>query len=103
MAAITTSVRPYSRVPAPAENSSLRYYYETELRRIQDTLDDLRRGLTLQQTTYLVANLPAANQSGVGAKAFVTDANATTFASVVAGGGANAVPVYSDGTNWRIG
>jgi hypothetical protein len=101
--AITTSVRPYSRVSAPAEDGSLRYYYETELRRIQDTLDDLRRGLTLTQTTYLVANLPAADVSGVGAKTFVTDANATTFASVVAGGGANALPVYSDGTNWRIG
>ena len=38
-----------------------------------------------------------------GARALVTDANATTFASVVAGGGANVVPVYCDGTNWRIG
>jgi len=50
-----------------------------------------------------VANLPAAATAGAGAKAFVSDANATTFASVVAGGGANNVPVYSDGTNWRIG
>ena len=33
----------------------------------------------------------------------VTDANATTFASVVAGGGSNIVPVYWDGTDWRIG
>jgi hypothetical protein len=33
----------------------------------------------------------------------VTDANSTTFGSVVASGGANIVPVYSDGTNWRIG
>lgn len=49
---------------------------------------------------YTVATLP----TGIaGARAFVSDANATTFASVVAGGGANGVPVYSDGTNWRIG
>lgn len=49
-----------------------------------------------------VASLPAA--AGLtGFRAFVTDANATTFASVVAGGGANGVPVYCDGTNWRIG
>lgn len=49
---------------------------------------------------YTVGTLPA----GVaGARAFVSDANATTFASIVAGGGANGVPVYSDGTNWRIG
>lgn len=50
-----------------------------------------------------VASLPAAGTAGAGATAFVTNANATTFASVVAGGGANGVPVYSDGTNWRIG
>jgi hypothetical protein len=50
-----------------------------------------------------VASLPAAATAGAGAKAFVTNATATTFASVVAGGGANGVPVYSDGTNWRIG
>ena len=35
--------------------------------------------------------------------AFVTDATATTFLSTVAGGGANKVPVVSDGTNWLIG
>jgi len=50
-----------------------------------------------------VATLPSAVTSGVGARSFVSDANATTFASIVAGGGANKVPVYSDGTNWRIG
>lgn len=54
-------------------------------------------------TPVTVASLPAAATIGAGAKAFVSDANATTFASVVAGGGANNVPVYSDGTNWRIG
>lgn len=52
--------------------------------------------------TTTVAGLPAAS-IGSGYKAFVTDANATTFQSIVAGGGANKVPVYSDGTNWRIG
>lgn len=52
---------------------------------------------------YTVAQLPTAANAGAGARCFVTDANATTFASVVAGGGSNFVPVYSDGTNWRIG
>lgn len=50
-----------------------------------------------------VATLPAAAAGYAGFRAFVTDANATTFASIVAGGGANGVPVYCDGTNWRIG
>lgn len=52
---------------------------------------------------YTVATLPSAVTLGAGTKAFVSDANATTFASIVAAGGANNVPVYSDGTNWRIG
>lgn len=50
-----------------------------------------------------VATLPSAVTSGAGAFGFVSDANATTFASIVAAGGANFVPVFSDATNWRIG
>lgn len=57
----------------------------------------------IRMATTTVAALPAAATAAAGARMFVTDANATTFASVVAGGGANIVPVYSDGTNWRIG
>jgi hypothetical protein len=38
-----------------------------------------------------------------GDRSFVTDATATTFNSIVAGTGSNKVPVFSDGTNWRIG
>ena len=52
---------------------------------------------------YLVANLPSAVDSGVGARSFVTDASGPTFGSTVAGGGAVKVPVYSDGTNWKVG
>jgi hypothetical protein len=48
-----------------------------------------------------VANLPSPSTAGL--RGFVTDANATTFHSVVAGGGANFVPVFADGTAWRIG
>ena len=51
----------------------------------------------------LVASLPSAATVGVGARAMVTNASATTFHSIVAGGGSNIVPVFSDGTNWRIG
>jgi hypothetical protein len=54
-------------------------------------------------TVYTVATLPSASVSGVGARSFVSDATVTTFASTVAGGGANKVPVYSDGTDWKIG
>ena len=51
----------------------------------------------------LVSALPSAATAGAGARYLVTDATVTTFASIVAGTGANAVPVYSDGVNWRIG
>jgi len=51
----------------------------------------------------LVSALPSAAAVGEGARAFVTDATATTFASVVAGGGTNNVPVYADPPDWRIG
>ncbi len=53
-----------------------------------------------------VASLPTAAAAGSGARSFVTDANATMTAgigTVVAAGGANGVPVYSDGAAWRIG
>ncbi len=57
----------------------------------------------LKQKVFTVAGLPSAATAGEGARAFVSDANATTFAATVAGGGANKIPVYSDGTNWKIG
>lgn len=56
---------------------------------------------TVKTGVYTVATLPAAGSKG--RIAYVSDANATTFASIVAGGGANNVPVTDDGTNWRIG
>jgi hypothetical protein len=58
---------------------------------------------TVTTTATTVAGLPAAATAGAGGRAFVTDATATTFLSIVAGGGANAVPVVSNGTNWLIG
>jgi len=48
-----------------------------------------------------VAGLPAA-ASSTGMEYYVTDANATTRLSTVAGGGANFVKVFSNGTNWLI-
>ncbi len=53
--------------------------------------------------TYLVGDLPNPAQVPLGTRIFVTDATATTFASIAAGTGANKVPVFSNGTNWLIG
>jgi hypothetical protein len=54
-------------------------------------------------TNYTVATLPSAVTSGKGARAFVTDALGPTFGATVVTGGAIAVPVYSDGTDWKVG
>jgi hypothetical protein len=48
-----------------------------------------------------VANLPTA-AGNTGMMATATDATVTTIGTTVAGGGANTVLVWSNGTNWRI-
>lgn len=53
------------------------------------------------KVVYTVATLPASPSQGD--VAMVTDATATTFHSVVAGTGSSIVPVFYDGTDWRIG
>lgn len=56
-------------------------------------------------TTTVVGSLPSAISSQ-GKRTFVTDANTTMtlgIGAAVVGGGANVVPVYSDGGSWRIG
>lgn len=50
-----------------------------------------------------VTALPSASTSGAGARHCVNDANNPTFGATVASGGAVTVPVYSDGTNWKVG
>jgi hypothetical protein len=91
----------YQRPYQDQLNNIFRLYFV----RLQAILGELGvEGNIIPPTTlYTVADLPSAATSGTGARAFVSDANATTFASTVAGGGANPVPVYSDGTNWKIG
>jgi hypothetical protein len=63
----------------------------------------LTAGTFLKTGSAIVSGLPSAATAGLGARYIVTDATVTTFASIVAGTGGNTVPVYSDGTNWRIG
>lgn len=58
---------------------------------------------TLKHGVSTVAILPTCNAGAEGTRSGVTDANATTFLSVVAGGGSNHVPVYCNGTAWVIG
>lgn len=61
----------------------------------------------IQLPTFTVAALPTAAAAGAGGRASVSDATQTfasaNFGTTVTGGGANFVPVVSDGTNWKIG
>jgi hypothetical protein len=59
---------------------------------------------TFKQTVVAFSALPAATTAGL--RGFISDGNlaaATNFGVQVAGGGSNTVPVFSDGTNWKIG
>jgi hypothetical protein len=85
----------YSRQYQDQLNNVLRLYFN----QIQTRLGDLRA----TGAPCTVDELPNAAESGVGARAFVTNALTPTFGATVVGGGAVAVPVYSDGTNWQVG
>jgi len=63
-------------------------------------------GIGLIGTTG-ISSLPSPSTAGAGARSFITDSdaayNSTSLGNIAVGGGANGVPVYSDGTNWRVG
>jgi hypothetical protein len=56
-----------------------------------------------KSTVLVTGNIGSASTLGAGTRAFVSDATSTTFGSAYTGGGANNVPLYSDGSVWRIG
>lgn len=81
-------------------NNVLRLYFN----RLDAILDQLKTDEIIPAlTNYTVATLPSAVTAGKGARSFVTDALAPVFGATVTTGGAVAVPVYSDGTNWKVG
>lgn len=51
----------------------------------------------------LVGDLPPAANCLPGIRLFVTDATSSTFGSLAVGGGTNKVPVWPDGSYWKIG
>ena len=91
----------YQRPYQDQLNNILRLYFI----RLQNIVGQLETagGIIPPTTVYTVATLPSAVTSGVSARAFVSDALAPAFGATVASGGAVATPVYSDGTNWKVG
>jgi hypothetical protein len=95
-------------LPTPEYNEQYQNQFSKVLRLYFNRVDAILNQLKTDEiipalTNYTVATLPSAVTSGKGARTFVTDALAPTFGVTVAGGGAVATPVYSDGTNWKVG
>jgi hypothetical protein len=86
----------------PNQGDSRRASITTLIQYIETNFDGVV-AQTVQTSPVTFAQLPNAATAGAGTRAFVTDSNTATFAATVAGGGANAVPVYSDGANWKVG
>lgn len=64
----------------------------------------IRDNGVLENNVLTYSALPSATTAGL--RAFINDANTVAlgnFGVVISGGGANNVPVFSDGTDWRIG
>lgn len=92
-------------VHGTADGGYVRFENAMVLGRITDTMRVDFQLVTLNGllslATYTVATLPSAS-ANAGRIAQVTDSNTTTNGSTVGGGGANRVPVFSNGTNWIV-
>jgi hypothetical protein len=109
MSRLVSSTNELSQVTAPSLPLAPTEYQQ----RFHDQLNNVLRlyfnqvnkilGQLEAAAPYTVAALPSASTAGVGSRAFVTNALAPSFGATVVGGGAVAVPVYSDGTNWKVG
>lgn len=84
-----------------AANTNVVMYNATSGEITYNTLTNYASYVSTISTT--VNALVAANSVNSGTRAYVTDGNTTTFYSVIGGGGSNGVPVFSDGTDWRVG
>ena len=109
MTYLVTADDALAQVVAPnlplAPNEYERRYFDqlTNTMRLYFNQIDKILGQLKANVPVTVANLPSAVTSGVGTRAFVTDSSVSTFGTTVAGGGSTKVPVYSDGTNWKVG
>ena len=85
----------YERVRLVADGT--RFYLRPE------TAGSTLRPLIVRMAPQTVSALPTASSAGTGARAVVSDASSPVFANAVTGGGSTLIPVYSDGSVWRVG
>ena len=86
-----------------SQGDSRKFSLTTLVTFLSTAFSSLRAVSYIATNATTVANLPTAATAGAGARAFVTDANSTSFNASLVGGGSNAVPVFSTGSEWRIG
>ena len=86
-----------------SQGDSRKFSLTTLVTFLSSALTSLRATSYIATNATTVASLPSAATAGAGARAFVTDATSTTFNAALSGGGANAVPVFSDGSSWKVG
>ena len=98
--ALPQATEEYNRTYQDQLNNVLRLYFN----RLQSILGQMDASNIIPPTTmFTVATLPSATVSGAGARSFVSNALAPVFGATVADGGAVVTPVYSDGTDWKVG
>ena len=95
--------------PTARNRGYLNYNHSTDLMTLSSSGDitlsvGATKKITIQtiysSAVYTVATLP----TGIaGARSFVSDALAPAFGAAVVGAGAVGVPVYHDGTSWKVG
>lgn len=88
---------------SPSQGDARKFSLTTLVSFLSGAFTSLTASSYLATTATTVASLPSAATAGAGARAMVTDANSTTFNAAAVGGGANIVPVFSNGSTWRIG
>jgi len=100
-----TSLSAGDQVPvyAASQGDARKFSLTTLVSFLSSAFSSLTLSSYVKVSAVAVASLPSAATAGAGARATVTDATSTTFNASVAGGGSNIVPVFSDGTNWKVG
>jgi hypothetical protein len=72
-----------------------------DTRTISERVNVLVRDFNGRRTAVPTAELPAS--PAVGERWIVTNASSATFNAVLTGGGVNIVPVFWNGSQWRVG
>src|ERR1700681_4784609 len=71
------------------------------LNQLRTAYQRLAGAVNEQAQSYTFGTLPASPV--VGQRAVITNSNTATFMANAAAGGGNIVPVFGDGTHWRVG